>query len=897
MKRFICIAVLFLFSVSLFAEDILSESFDGNSSLTGWTLADSNTAYYTGGTKIGSGAMRVRASSSATRTVSTAGYQTITFAFKLAAYSLESGETITAQYNTGSGWVDAGSIGDGQDNSTYNTFSVSLPAAADNNSSLQIRFVGNGNSTADYGYVEDVVVSGTVIPTGGTAFFTESFDGNTDLSGWTLSDANASYYTGSTKNGTAALRLRYTASATRTVSTVGQENISVSFSMAGYSLESGETVAMEYNTGSGWVTAKTLGDGEDNSTYKSYTVTLPAAAANNPSFQIRFKITSSSTADYGYIDDVQVLGTAIVPVASSRSGMGAIPYSGGVTFRVWAPNASAVSVAGDFNSWTAGMNALASEGNGYWSTDVSGAVADQQYKYVITYSGSQLWKNDPYAREVTSSVGNSIIKDRSYTWSSFSMPSWGEMVIYELHVRTWNGTFAGVAAKAGYLKDTLAVNAVEIMPVHEFPGDQSWGYNPAHLFAVESCYGGYSGYKDMVNTLHQNGIAVIQDIVHNHYGPSDLDLWCFDGPDYGNGGIYFFTDYRKSTPWGDTRPDYGRSEVRSFIKDNAIYWLEEMQADGLRWDATVYIRKTAYDGTDIADGYSLLQWVHNEKNSKFSWKFSIAEDLQNNDYVTKTTGEGGAGFDSQWDANFLHNMRDQMKLGNDSDRDMSVISGIISKIDNGNPTCLVKYSESHDECAGVNGKQRLTQDIDNYDARSYWAKKRAGLALLTAILSPGVPMIFQGQENLETGNWSDSGSFSWDDTTTYAGYVQMIRDAIRLKRNWYNNTRGLSGNNINVFHVNNTGKVIAFHRWKDGGDGDDVLVIINFSNTQYSSYNLGAPSAGTWYCRYNSDYNGYDSGFGNFGGYNTTAYSGSKDGLGNNMNVGLGGYSVTIYSK
>jgi 1,4-alpha-glucan branching enzyme len=505
---------------------------------------------------------------------------------------------------------------------------------------------------------------------------------------------------------------------------------------------------------------------------------------------------------------------------------------------------------------------------------------------------------------MTSSIGNSIIVNRSFSWSSFTTPSWGEMVIYELHPKTWvdgftgTGTiFAKVASKAAYLKDSLAVNVVKIMPVAEFAGDYSWGYNPANLFAVESHYGGYSAYKSMVNTLHQNGIAVIQDVVHNHYGPSDLALWCFDGPSLGNGGIYFYTDWRKVTPWGDSRPDYGRGEVRSYIRDNAIYWLEEMGADGLRWDATVYIRKTAYDGSDIPEGWTLLQWVHNEKNARFSWKISIAEDLQGDAWVTKTTGEGGAGFDSQWDPNYLHKMRDELKKGNDGDRNMFTVRDIIGKVDNGNPVKLTKYTESHDECAGNNGKQRLVQDIDTYNARSYWAKKRAGLGLILAVFSPGLPMIWQGQENLETGNWSDSKNFSWDDVTTFAGYVAMIRDANRLKRNWYNTTRGFRGNGINVHHVNNTGKVVAFHRWQSGGAGDDVIVVANFGNTQYASYNIGAPSTGTWYCRYNSDWNGYDAGFGNYGGHNTTAYAGAKDGMGNNMNVALGGYAVLVFSK
>lgn len=598
--------------------------------------------------------------------------------------------------------------------------------------------------------------------------------------------------------------------------------------------------------------------------------------------------------------------------ASGRSGMGAIPYSdsgGGVTFRVWAPNGSQVYVAGEFNSWNYGKNPLASEGNGYWSVDVAGASAGQQYKFVIMYEGSPIWRNDPYAREVTSSVGNSVIKDRNYSFDSFSMPSWGELIIYEMHVKTWTenaavagSPFAKVAALSGFLKDDLAVNAVELLPVAEFPGDYSWGYNPAHLFAPESHYGGYDAYKDMVNTLHGNGIAVIQDIVHNHYGPSDLDLWCFDGPDYGNGGIYFYTDFKKNTPWGDTRPDYGRGEVRSFIKDNSIYWMEEMGADGLRWDATVYIRKTAFDGSDIGDGWTLLQWCNNEKNSKFSWKISIAEDLQNNASITAGTGGGGAGFDSQWHADFLHKMREQVKKSEDSWRDMWEVKSIIEWIDNGDATDLVKYVESHDECSGKNGKQRLIEDIWPGNARSWYSKKRAGLAYLAAVFSPGIPMLFQGQENLEYGNWDDSVNYSWSDATNFLGYVHMFRDAHRLKRNWDDKSRGLRGNNINVFHVNNNDKVIAFHRWQEsneyGGEWrDHVIVVLNFSGNEWSSYNIGAPTGGTWYCRFNSDSTNYQSDFANYGGYNTTANSGGKDGYGYNMNIGLGKYSAQVYTQ
>ena len=129
------------------------------------------------------------------------------------------------------------------------------------------------------------------------------------------------------------------------------------------------------------------------------------------------------------------------------------------------------------------------------------------------------------------------------------------------------------------------------MPPFEFAGDISWGYNPSHLFAIESGYGGPDAFKRFIREAHAHGIAVIVDVVYNHFGPSDLDLWRFDGWSEGDGGgIYVYNDERAMTPWGATRPDYGRGEVRTFLRDSALTWLEEFRCDGLRFDATVYIR-------------------------------------------------------------------------------------------------------------------------------------------------------------------------------------------------------------------------------------------------------------------------------------------------------------------
>ena len=239
------------------------------------------------------------------------------------------------------------------------------------------------------------------------------------------------------------------------------------------------------------------------------------------------------------------------PVA--HTGMGAIPFDGGVAFRVWAPHADRVFVTGEFNAWSKTANPLAHDGEGYWSAEVPGAKAGQEYKFVIHNGDQEISRNDPYARELTQSNGNSIVLDPAFDWGDdhFDMPAWNMMVIYEMHIGTFNrtnndatGTFGSAVEKLPYLKD-LGINAIEIMPPMEFPGSHSWGYNPDHPFALEHDYGGALEFRQLVKAAHQAGIAVILDVVYNHFGPGDLDLWQFDGwSENGKGGIYFYNDWR-----------------------------------------------------------------------------------------------------------------------------------------------------------------------------------------------------------------------------------------------------------------------------------------------------------------------------------------------------------------
>ena len=272
---------------------------------------------------------------------------------------------------------------------------------------------------------------------------------------------------------------------------------------------------------------------------------------------------------------------------------------------------------------------MAREGEGYWYADLANPATGDEYRYRIVNGEQQFRRIDPYARQVTSSVGNSVIHETSFDWGAddYHLPPVNEIVIYEMHLGTFHGAADGksnkfdeVIQKFDHLQ-RLGINVIEVMPLAEFAGNISWGYNPACVFAVEDSYGGPTGFKRFVKAAHEAGLGVILDVVYNHFGPGDLDLWQFDGWNQnGQGGIYFYNDWHAETPWGATRPDYGRKEVRQFIRDNALMWLEDYHVDGLRLDMTLFMRNVKGDGDpqgDLPDGWSLVQWINREVQQRF----------------------------------------------------------------------------------------------------------------------------------------------------------------------------------------------------------------------------------------------------------------------------------------
>ncbi len=554
-----------------------------------------------------------------------------------------------------------------------------------------------------------------------------------------------------------------------------------------------------------------------------------------------------------------------------KKEVGTIVHKSGVSFRVWAPFAHDVAVTGTCNNW--GETPLESEGDGYWAVTLKEAAAGQEYKYIINTGNSKLVKNDPRALQLTTTAGNSVIVDTSFDWGNddFQPLPPEQQVIYELHIGTFNrpdpatpGTFEQAIAKLDHLAG-LGITAIELMPINSMPMDRGWGYAADYIYAVESLYGGRHQLLEFVKAAHQRGIAVVLDVVYNHFGPdNNLDLWQFDGwSENGKGGIYFYNDWRSKTPWADSRPDYGRPEVRQFILDNVRLWLHDCHLDGLRVDSTIFIRnvegRNDDPATDIPEAWTLLQQLNNLARKIKPQALTIAEDVGANNYLTKPVADGGAGFGGQWGVTFPHALRAALDAVSDSDRNINLIIEELERNFNGNVFQRVVYSDSHDSAG--NGAARLSEEIAPGNPSSTYARRRSLLAAAIILTAPGIPMLLQGQEFMAGGSFNDWQALDWDNAERYSGIVTAYKHLIALRRNMHGVSTGLQGQSLKILHVDQGNKVLAYHRWSWGGPKDDVVVIINFSNRHFDSYDVEFPRLGTWRVRFNSTWKGYSPDF------------------------------------
>jgi 1,4-alpha-glucan branching enzyme len=556
---------------------------------------------------------------------------------------------------------------------------------------------------------------------------------------------------------------------------------------------------------------------------------------------------------------------------SIKKDVGVTLHGNKAIFRVWAPFAKAVSVTGSFNNWQ--RTALSGENDGYWSAEVEHVMPGQEYKYIIDTGNGELFKNDPRAYQLTTSSGNSVIADQDFDWEgdNFAPPTFNRQVVYELHIGTFNrpdqaesGTFSTAAAKLDYLAD-LGINMIELMPICTMTNDRGWGYATDYIYSVESLYGGRKQFLEFVKAAHQRGIGVVLDVVYNHFGPGDgLDLWQFDGWNQdGHGGIYFYNDWRSETPWGATRPDFGRLEVRQYITDNVRMWMSDCHLDGLRVDSTVYIRNVKGHNNDpsndLSDGWGILQEINAVTKEINAAAITLAEDTSGNDYITKPVELGGAGFGAQWEVTFPHLLRDALDVIDDANRNLTAICDALARHYNNDVFQRVIYSDSHDSAA--NGGARLVEEIAPGDATNIFARKRSLLAAAIVLTAPGIPMLLSGQEFMQGGSFNDWQALDWKKTTQFEGIVRANKHLIALRKNFYGNTLGLISQSFNVLHLNENDKVVAYHRFDKGGPGDDVVVVINFANKTQKDYWINFPANGTWKVRFNSNWKGYSEDF------------------------------------
>jgi len=416
-------------------------------------------------------------------------------------------------------------------------------------------------------------------------------------------------------------------------------------------------------------------------------------------------------------------------------------------FRVWAPNASRVSVRlFDHHKREVTLDSVES---GYHETIVDDCPAGTRYAFRVD-DGAEL--PDPASRSQPDGVhAASEVVDPNFSWSQTNWlnPPLSEHIFYELHVGTFTeeGTFDAIIARLGQLRE-LGITAIQLMPVAEFPGRYNWGYDGVSLFAAHHAYGGVDALKQLVDACHQRGLAVYLDVVYNHLGPEGNYLSQF-GP--------YFTDHYH-TPWGDALnfdgPD--SDHIREFFIQNALYWTIECQMDGLRLDAVHAI----VDNSARPFIEELTEAVHNAANSCGRRIHLIAESAANDSRLLRERAIGGIGMDGQWNDDFHHAVH-ALLTGEQqgyykafgsiehlarSFREGYTYTGQYSSYyrrRHGRPSAdvpperFVVFAQNHDQVGNRAQGDRLITLV---------SFEQSKLAAALVVLSPYVPMLFMGEE-------------------------------------------------------------------------------------------------------------------------------------------------------
>ncbi|MEY8847765.1 1,4-alpha-glucan branching protein GlgB [Psychroserpens sp. XS_ASV72] len=570
----------------------------------------------------------------------------------------------------------------------------------------------------------------------------------------------------------------------------------------------------------------------------------------------------------------------------------------GTYFAVWAPSAKQVSVVGDFNFWVEGTHQLNVrwDSSGIWEGFIPGAGKGSKYKYKIhsNHRDIKTEKADPYARRCEHPPHTaSIVWDEPYEWKDSKWMKSRQkhnaldapFSVYEVHLGSWrkkieeNRYLSYVELSdelVSYVKE-MNFTHVELMPIMEYPYDPSWGYQLTGYFAPTSRFGYPEEFKLLVDKLHQNGIGIILDWVPSHFPEDAHGLGFFDGSH-----LYEHPDPRKGyhNDWKSLIFNYGRNEVKSFLISNALFWLDQYHADGLRVDAVAsmlfldYSREDGqwepnmYGGRENLEAIAFMRELNEAVYSAFPDVQTIAEESTAFPMVSKPTFMGGLGFGMKWMMGWMHDTLQYFAK-----------EPIYRKHHQNDLTFSMTYAFtenfmlplSHDEV--VYGKKSILGRMPGDEWQRF-----ANLRVLYSYMftHPGTNLLFQGAEFGQSEEWNFQESIDWHllQYEPHKGIQELIKDLNKLyKKEPALYQKQFSGEGFEWIDYNDAENSMFVYIRHGEDKKDDLIVVCNMTPVPKDTYRLGLPKAGKIKQVFNSDLKKY---FGTGKYKNTTISSEEK---------------------